>query len=475
MKILYSLIILCAVFVNSSILAGEVRSGADDQTGITVTIYNNNLAMIRDERRITLPIANTHLAFEDISAKIKPETAQLSSRQSQQPLSLIEQNFEFDLLSPEALLKAYEGQSVKFATVNPATGESILRDALVLSTQGGTVLQFGDQIETNPKGEYIFPTVPDNFRARPTLLITLDNTVEGPQDLELNYLSHGLGWEANYVASLSDDETSLNLNSWVTLTNQSGTAFQNAQLQLVAGDVNTVLEPKIYQKQSMRIAEATAMDSGFSQAEAFDYHLYRLNRPTNLSNNQTKQVALFAANSVPVSKSYVLTMQPHLYMSQAYQKQEDLKVATQLRFVNDHNSDLGQPLPKGTIRIYQTTKDGNALFIGEDRIDHTPKNKTVTLKPGNAFDITATREQLEFEMLPVSKPYRTMTNSTVRTTLYNAKKNPVKVRLEEVIPGEWQITAGQKMDERQGGKAIWFVEVPAEGETSIQYSVNLKF
>ncbi len=282
-----ALLACCAAPVLS--LASEVRSGTDDQTGLAVTIYNNDLAMIRDQRRVTLPVAITDLAFEDISGKIKPETAQLSSQSADHSISLIEQNFEFDLLSPQVLLKASIGKQIGVISTHPTTGERSQREAMVLSIEGGVVLQYADHIETirGDANDFVFTEVPNNFRARPTLLMTLENEHEGPQNIELNYLSHGLAWEANYVAQLNTDETALNLNAWVTLTNQSGTSYKNAQLQLVAGDVNTVQRPTMRMERSLEFAVAAKADH-FSETEVFDYHLYRLNRATSLNKNQTK-------------------------------------------------------------------------------------------------------------------------------------------------------------------------------------------
>ncbi len=469
------LTILLGSMVYGAAFAEQVSSTAD-QKAVAVTIYNNNLAMVRDQRQLSLSLDNNTVAFEGVSALIKPETASLGSKTQPNPIQMIEQSFEFDLLSPNALLEASVGKTITVVNTNPATGEQIKRRGTVLSTQGGVVLQFDDSIETNPQGQFIFDALPKGVRARPTLVMQLDNQREGVQELELNYLTGGLSWEANYVATLADDEQSLDINAWVTLSNQSGADYDNAELQLVAGDINQV-SPK---PQMVNMADGKAMvrasaDREFATSEVFDYHLYQLNRSTDLNNNQTKQIALLGAASVPVNKSYVLQLDPYFHTNRGQALQDNLKVSTQLRFMNDEKSGLGSALPRGTVRFYQNNDDGRALFIGEDRIDHSPKNKAVTLSPGSAFDITAKREQIAFEQLPKILSYRSNFKSTSTTTIYNAKTTAVTVRVEENLLGKWSVEDGPQPDEKNANSAVWLVEIPAESETSLTYTVKMRY
>jgi len=455
--------------------AAELQTTQADQTGLAVTIYNTDLALVKDQRHIDLPKGEIDLAFREVSAQIRPDTVIFTSQSAPGSISVIEQNFDFDLLSPQSLLAAYVGQTVNVIQTHPTTGAETSQPAEVLSTQGGTVLKIGSRIEMGIPGRLSFPEVPTNFRDRPTLVMTLNNQSDAAQDLQLNYLTGGLSWRANYVAQLSADEALLDLSGWVTLTNNSGSSYPNARVQLVAGDVNIV--PEAIQrrfKNDMRVAEMAMAAPQMQEESLFDYHLYTLGRNTTIANNQTKQVALLSAAQIPVEKRYLLRGQSWLYQSRQPAPQKELKIRTELQFKNDKASHLGLPLPKGTIRLYKNDSSGGSQFIGEDAIDHTPEDKLITLSPGNAFDVTAERIQRVFKQQRLTKPYNSRTDTGITITLFNAKDKSVVVRVEEPIPGEWKITKGQKPDQRVGNTAVWNIEVPAKGETSLEFRVDTR-
>ncbi len=286
----------------------EKKTSLEDQKSVAVTIYNENLALIKDQRTITLDNGLNLLAFRGVSAKMRPETSLLRSLNNINGFNILEQNFDFDLLTPQKLLEKYVGKNVSIATMNPVTGEEIIEQALVLSTNQGVVVKIGDRIETNPRGRYIFDKVPENLRDQPTLVLQLNSPSAEPQEVELSYLTSGLSWKADYVAELNADDTKLDLMGWVTLNNKSGTTYNNAKLQLVAGDVNIVRQDfrqRLEGRQVMAMKSAVAEDS-MSEESLFEYHLYSLNRPTTLSDNQTKQVSLLTATQVPVNKEFLL-------------------------------------------------------------------------------------------------------------------------------------------------------------------------
>src|SRR5688572_26612414 len=365
----------------------EKPSTLTDQQSVAVTIYNENLALVKDQRRVSFEAGRNRLALREVSARMRSETALLRSVSHPGSLSLLEQNFDFDLLTPAKLLEKYVGRNVRIIKTHPTTGAETIETATILAASGGVVMKIGDRIETGLPGRIVYDGVPANLRDRPTLVTELDAARAGSQSVELSYLSAGLAWKADYVAELNATDSALDLNGWVTLTNTSGTAYPNAKLQLVAGDVNRVRdELRLAQKANgMRAAEA-APASQMAQEALFEYHLYTLARPTTIADNQTKQVALLAAQGVPVVKELVLQGSDYYYRSSVGGIGQKMKVGVFVQLENRESSHLGTPMPKGVVRVYKKDSAGNAQFVGEDKIDHTPKNETVRLKLGEAFD-----------------------------------------------------------------------------------------
>ena len=451
----------------------EVVSTAADQQGVAVTIYNDDLALVKDTRRVRLPRDGSLLAWREVSARMRPETAQLRNLSNPAGFSLLEQNFDFDLLTPEKLLEKYIGREIAVIRVNPATGAETREAATVLATNGGVVLQFADRVETGVPGRLAFSGVPDTLRDKPTLVISLVNPAGGLQNLELSYLTGGLSWRADYVAELNASDDRLDLNGWVTLTNQSGAAYPNARLQLVAGDLNRVRDA---QPRALATMAAKAADAAEMQQESlFEYHLYTLQRPTTLAENQTKQVALMAAARVPVKKEFLLEGANYYYSGQHGELGQKIKVGVFVEFDNKGDG-LGVPLPRGVIRLYKKDSQGNAQFVGEDRIDHTPKNETVRLKLGDAFDVTADRKQTAFQKLAGTSRYNYVFESAYEIVLKNAKPEAVTVTVREPMPGDWtMVSESQPHTKAASGTAEWKVSVPAEGKTTLSYRVRVRY
>ena len=458
--------------------SAEKISTLADQKEVAVTIYNENLALVKDKRTLTLPEGENTLAFREVSGRMRPETALLQSNSQQEDIVVIEQNFDFDLLTPQKLLEKYVGRTIGIVKTHPTTGEETVEEAAVLSSNNGVVLRVGDRIETGVSGgRLIFPDVPDNLRDKPTLVMQLVSKTDRPQDLELSYLTGGLGWQADYVAELNSDESKLNLLGWVTLTNTSGTSYNNARLQLVAGDVHQV-QP-IFEKRTrgevvdvMYAAQAPKM----AQESLFEYHLYTLDRPTNILENQTKQVALLQAENISSSKEYLLKGQDYYYRSKAGDLGSKIKVAVYLSYENSKAENLGMPLPKGIVRVYKQDNSGSVQFVGEDRIDHTPENETVRLKLGNAFDITADKKQTDFKKLAGSSSYNYIYESSYRIELKNGKDEDIAVRVVEPMPGDWDILSESLPHKKiSSSEAEWLVRVPAKGSSELLYRVKVKF
>jgi len=446
-----------------------------DQQEVAVTIYSENLALVKDTRKVNLAAGEGKLAWRDVSARMRPETALLRDLTHPKGFYLVEQNFDFDLLTPQTLLNKYVGKRVTVIRTNPATGADSREDATVLATNGGVVLQYADRIETGVPGRIAFPSVPDNLRDRPTLVMHLNAAQAADDTLELSYLTGGLSWRADYVAELSKNEDKLDLNGWVTLTNTSGATYQNAKLQLVAGDVNqvqnTMRQEALASAPRMMAKAAPAM----AEESLFEYHLYTLDRPTTIAENQTKQVALMSATAIPVRKEFLLRGADYYYRSSYGDIGQKMKVGVFMEFENK-GTGLGIPLPKGIVRVYKKDKAGNAQFVGEDRIDHTPKNEKVRLKLGEAFDVTADKKQTSFEKISGASRYNYVFDTGFEITLKNAKDEAVQVKVMEPIPGDWQMLSESAPHKKEASNtAVWKIDVPANGKATLAYKVRVRY
>lgn len=456
----------------SNLAFAETAVTTAAQTGISVTIYNQDLALIRDSRSIAVVAGENDIAFIDVSAGMRPETALLNS--SGNALDVLEQNFDFDLLTAQKLLEKSVGEKIRVFRTNPETGEDSSEEAEVLSVADGqAVLKIGDRIETAIPGRLVYSGVPANLRARPTLVIKLNSETAGDVPVDLSYLSRGLSWSADYVVDLAADEKTVDINGLVTLTNQSGVTYKDARLQLVAGNVNQV-QPMMERQMigGVMASDVAQMAPKMTEQAAFEYHLYSLGRPTTLKENQTKQVAMLSAASVPVEKHYLITNSANVWGNYGYNFGEGPRqnASVKLKFKNEEKAHLGMPLPAGIIRVYKKDSDGNGLFVGEDRIEHTPKNERVDLALGDAFDITARAKQTNY-----SKLADDLYENSYEVEIKNAKKEKVTVDLREAVPGEWKVIdeshPHEKLDANTAG---WKIDVPAESTTTLKYSVRVK-
>jgi hypothetical protein len=466
---------LCA-FASAHAAVQEKPSTLADQQSVAVTIYNENLALVKDTRHVQLDQGQNRLALREVSGRMRPETAQLRSLTHPGALALLEQNFDFDLLTPAKLLEKYVGRTVRIVRTHPTTGAETLETATVLAANSGVVLKIGDRVETGLPGRIVYDGVPPNLRDRPTLVTELASSRAGVQTVELSYLSGGLSWKADYVAELNAADSALDLNGWVTLTNTSGTAYPNARLQLVAGDVNRVRDELRMAAKSAGLVRAEAPVRAMTQESLFEYHLYTLQRPTTIADNQTKQVALLGASGVPVTKELVLQGNDYYYRSSVGGIGQKMKVGVFVQFENRESARLGLPMPKGVVRVYKKDGAGNAQFIGEDSIDHTPKNENVRLKLGEAFDVTADKKQTDFKRRDTYSPWSYVHESAYEIVLKNAKKESVTVVVREPVPGDWSmLEQSHKHAKAASGTAEWKVRVPAEGSATLKYRVLVRY
>jgi len=466
------------VAIENNTFQDEIRSSSNDQKSIAVTIYNNNLALIKDQRKVTLGTGIQNLAIRDVSAQMRPETAFLRSLSHPGGFQTLEQNFDFDLLTPEKLLEKYIGKNVSIIKTLPtSTGEEKVEQATVLSVNNGVVLKIGNRIETGVPGRIVYDKIPENLRDRPTLVTQISNSTTSEQLVELSYLTGGLSWKADYVAELSSKEDSIDLSGWVTLTNTSGATYKNSKLQLVAGDINRVIEsyPRTMalRKNSEMVADAAVP---MAEESLLEYHLYTLPRPTSILENQTKQVTLLSSMGIPTRKELVLRGADYYYKSNYGDLGTKMKVGVFVEFDNKETAKLGIPLPKGIIRVYKKDNAGNAQFVGEDSIDHTPKNEVVRLKLGDSFDVTAEKKQTDFKTLPRPSKNYSAYESAYEITLKNSKKDKVTITVQEPIIGDWTITSESQLHKKENSHlAVWKVEVPGESSSTLSFRVIVKY
>ncbi len=468
---------------NSSTQTGAQSSDKDmtttlaDQTDLALTVYNSNLSLVRDVRQLTLPTGESTLKFMDIAASINPATVHFRSLNDPAKVNVLEQNYEYDLLDPNKLLQKYVGREVTLVRAKLNNGSTVYEEvkATLLSFNGSPVWKVGNEIVSGMSYESIrFPELPENLYERPTLLWTLQNSGARRQQVEASYLTANLSWSADYVLNVGKGETIGDLDGWVTLVNHSGTAYKNASLQLVAGDLHRVFEQN--GRDEMRalksVAGAANAPAPFAQESFSEYHLYSLNRRTSIFDQESKQISLLNASHFPIHKVYVVNGQPYYYRN-AYQPGAPLKDPVQVfyKFKNEEKSGLGMPLPSGTIRVYQQDSHGGSLFAGEDHIDHTPKDEAISLHIGDAFDIVAERKQTDYKKL-ASSLYEFEYEITVR----NHKDAPISVEVNEPIGGDWEmVSSSYKFTKTAAFAAQFDVPVDKDGTSVLKYRVRVKY
>ena len=447
----------------------EKVSRVQDRQAVSIAIYNDTLALVNEQRTLQLDAGENRIAMEGVSAQIRPETSNLSVMKGE-PLLLLEQNFDFDLLTPDAMLNKAVGREIEVIRTHPTTGAESREKAIVLSNNQGVILKYADRIETGLEGRFAFTDIPQDLRERPTLSVQVYAKTAGQRDIQLSYLTSGFGWKADYVATLADDEKTLDLAGWVTLSNQSATRFENVQLQLVAGEVNQVTQQMTSHAPMMLKAAADMSPEAPLQEESlFEYHLYTLDRLTTLNNNQTKQVSLLSAYQVPVKKQYLFEGSGRQYFFERYTHTDNIKAKTYLHFENKKEQQLGMPLPKGVVRVYKQDSRGQALFVGEDRIAHIAKNEKFKVYLGEAFDVSMQRTQTDFKKIGFNA-----SESTHQVVFNNAKDSEVTVQFVDMFYNDWKIISSNIAHHKQDASTeAWQLHIPAGGQAKLEYTVSV--
>jgi hypothetical protein len=446
----------------------DFRSTAADRESVTITVYNQNFGLVREVRVVDLARGRVALEFGDVASAIQTETVHISPLGGR--LRILEQNYQYDLLNPQKLLEKYVGRTVRVYRFNPETEREEAIEAEVLAVNGGPILRIGDEITFNYPGRFAFPEVPDNLISEPTLVWLADSGSDR-QRVEVSYLTQSLNWKADYVMVIDKDDRIGDLTGWVTLTNNSGATYDNAQLKLVAGDVQRVGGRQNMMKRAMAVAESAADAAGFVEEGFFEYHLYTLGRPTTVKNNEQKQVTLLEASDFGIKKHLIFYGASYYYRGSYGYVESNTKIGVYLDFDNSEKNQLGMPLPGGVVRVYKADKSGAQQFIGEDRIDHTPRDERIRIKTGEAFDVVGDRRQMNYEVLSSC-----VSESTWEVELRNHKDEDVEVEVVEPVGGDWDLIRSSHRATKLDAHTFKFdVDVPARDSTKIEYTVRVRW
>ncbi len=448
--------------------AEEAETTGEDQTDVAVTVYNNGLGFVKDTRQISLPTGEVEMAFKDVAERIQPETVNLRSLTDEGSLTVLEQNYEYDLMSPSKLMEKYVGRDVRLVSLQDEHRFTEV-EAKLLSVNEGPIYQVGDDIYLGHPGEVVLPEVPDELYATPTLVWLLNNAVNN-QRVELSYLTEGFDWKADYVLTLGEDDRSMDMVGWVTMDNRSGATYEDAQLKLVAGEVHRAPSPRPDMAPRAMAMEAAEAKAARPEQEAFaDFHLYTMPRRTTIRQNQKKQLQLLEVHNAVAEKHYELRSRPQFF-GHIREPLRDLRPEVFLKFDNSEDNNMGMPLPAGVVRVYQEDSGGALQFAGEDRIDHTPRDEEVRIKTGRAFDIVAERKQTVFERIADQ-----VMEFAFEIEIRNHKDVAAEVDVIENVPGDWNMLDNSHEYERRDAHTIVFtVDVPSRDKTVVEYRIRVR-
>ncbi len=453
------------LFALSPALAQDASlpDGPSTQGNVSVTVYNGGTSLVQDIRRLAIASGTSRIEFPDVSAQIQPETVSFSAEGA----TIVEQNFDYDLLTPGKLMEKAVGETITLVRTNPATGAETRERARVLSVNEGVVVQIGNRIEVlRDDGlpvRAVFDKVPENLRARPTLSITVDSQRAGQRDAAIRYLTGGLGWSADYVALFDEAKGSIDVQGWVTLSNSSGTTYRKADTLLVAGN------PQGASGFGNRRGNIRSAGTETANRERLgDYYLYPVGR-TTIADRQTKQINFLDVQGVPAMRAYEYRVGWLASMN------EPQSADTVVKFNSSKSGGLGDALPAGSVRFYQRDQRGSPQFIGENGIGHTPMGSALALKTGEAFDVKVKSTVVERKRLSSSK-----WQTSMRYELTNARDGAVTVDLmQSGLDFGWTdtriVTESQKSERRNSNAVVWVVTVPANGSAEVTATFETRY
>ena len=474
-----------AVSFSPSCLALDDLVSASDSHGVALTIYNQNFAVVKDTRTIKLKDGINYVRFEDVAAKVDPTSVSFQSITAPNSIAVREQNYQYDIMDPTTILAKSVGKNVRFIQYLPGGQTRDLSGVLlnspratVVDTNGnasertqGLVVKTADGVVLNPEGQVELKELPPGLVAKPSLLWKLETHTAGEHKAEISYQTGDMSWKCDYVAVLNQQDNQLDLNSWVTLDNRSGASYRNAGLKLMAGDVHRVTPPTQNYGAEVAAPESMAMDAAapqFKEQSFAEYHLYTLQNKTDVLDNETKQLSLFNAENIPAKKLFIFEGERQNYYGG---NQDATKVNVKIEVENSEKNHLGMPMPKGKVRVYKKDSDGALQFIGEDMIDHTPRDEKVRLYIGDAFDLVGERQQTNQQQ--VSNRVQRM---SYQISLRNHKDSDVVITCVEHAYGDWTILSSSQPYTKKDSKTFEFqVKVPANGETKVTYEIEQRW
>lgn len=455
----------------ASALAAEpfYKSSADEQVGVEITVYNNDVGLVKDTRKVNLAKGSGELRFMDVAASIMPPTVHVKSVSAPQQFSVLEQNYEYDLINATKLLDKYVGEQIKLIAWNQFQDRKETVEATLLSNNQGPIYKINDEIYLGYPGYQVLPKLPENLIAKPTLTWLYENGANAPHNLEVSYLTQNINWKADYVLVVNKDDTSADLSGWVTIDNKTGATYRDARLKLVAGEIHRVADAGAGKIKARAAHEVEGRLLEFQEKSFFEYHIYDLQRKTTVKDKQTKQISLLDAFGAGIQKELLVHGIQSYFTMQYREKIPKQPVNVYIKFKNSKENHLGMPLPAGIMRLYKEDDDGSRQFIGEDRIQHTPKDEEVRLKIGQAFDVVAERIQSDYKQI-TSK----MHESAWEITLRNHKDKDVTVGIIEPLFGSWEVIDKSHPFKKVDAHTIRFdVSVPKDKEVKVTYRVRV--
>lgn len=452
---------------------------------VQLTVYNGGFALVRDTRGVTLKQGMNSIEVEDVAARIDPTSVLFKTLTAPNSVSILEQNYQYDLISPDNILNKSVGQRVAFTSFD-SNGKPYTQTGVLLAppANGGVVIKMDDgSMVLRPQGQVSLQKMPDGLHPKPTLNWLLEADKAGDQDAQISYITDGIGWKADYVALVNKDDTALDLTGWVTLDNKAGATYSDAKLTLMAGDVRR------QQPQQYGISESyagVALKSAapqFEEKSFFEYHMYTMERPTTIRDNETKQLSLLSASGAAVTKEMTYDGRRQWWAGWWYEGRTDFnpgggydtsnyhKVNVVLEAKNSEANHMGMPLPKGRIRVYKLDDNGAQQFVGEDTIDHTPKDEKIRLYVGDAFDVVGDYKRIDFRKIDS----RTI-EETFQVNVRNHKDTPVTVNVVDHVWSDWKVTESSAKYTKKDAHTIEFpVKVPKDGETIVTYTIRTKW
>jgi hypothetical protein len=465
---------LCLALLTAVVTSSTEPTLEAQTIGVDLTVYNQNLALVKERRTLELELGVNEVAFQDVAALINPTSVLFRSLTDPGGTIVLEQNYEYDIVGSQKLLQKYVDQDIELVTEDGSEYSGKLlsgtQDVILQAEDGRVTVVKLDQVR-----EFSFPRLPEGLITKPTLLWQVETAEEGTHNIEVTYMTQGINWQADYVLLLDQADEKIDLDGWITLNNNSGATYKDAKLKLIAGEIHRAQDALAYAEGEVFAAPTAAKEQQVEERAFFEYHLYEVQRPITVKDRQTKQIEFATASAVSAVKFFVYDASQRPFYSYtpitepSYGYTGSRKVMVMLEFENSEEAGLGIPLPKGLVRVYKEDVDGSTQFIGEDRIDHTPRDEKVRLYLGDAFDIVGEHTQTNFR----KQSMRSMEES-FEITIRNHKDEAIEVRVVEHMFRwmEWEITSETHEHVKTDSRTIeYHLDIPANGEETVEYTV----